>query len=526
MPLVLTGNGLGQVTGKPAVAFLELSDSAAGTADRMSVNYTGAASAGPTGYTPFSAQATVSATNVASAAVNDSGWIGVIKAATSFAVGNRLVAASIAAGTWTFTLQYGGSGTLGPTLKIGARLWQVSADLATKTAISAATQGVNVTAAGAYTITLSGLSAVTFSPSTPYLYLEFWVNVTTAGTNLSANTLSIDTISASIPAVTYAPSLAESISAASDSISRLASPVREISENLTAAVEVASRRVGYQRSLSEMIAAPSDSILRSVSWRRTLANVTPQYAMNTVIIQVNGVTPSAPNALRPDLQSLHPGALLEFFVLDLAPLGGDAHRFHAGTNELSQAVVWQGLTYDPWPVQATGFEINSQGQLPRPKIVVSNIFNLISQLLRDYNDLIGAKLVRKRTLLKYLDVVNFKNGINPTADASQFLPDEIWRVDRKAAENKVAVQFELISSLDLAGTLLPRRPIVSNLCLWQYRGPECGWVPGTLYDANGDVVTDPALDVCSKRLSNGCKPRFGATNPLPFGGFPGAGLIR
>ena len=33
---------------------------------------------------------------------------------------------------------------------------------------------------------------------------------------------------------------------------------------------------------------------------------------------------------------------------------------------------------------------------------------------------------------------------------------------------------------------------------------------------------NPADDVCGKRLSS-CKARFGATNSLPFGGFPGLG---
>ena len=39
------------------------------------------------------------------------------------------------------------------------------------------------------------------------------------------------------------------------------------------------------------------------------------------------------------------------------------------------------------------------------------------------------------------------------------------------------------------------------------------------------IVTDAAKDKCGGRLTS-CKLRFGANNPLPYGSFPAAGLIR
>lgn len=41
----------------------------------------------------------------------------------------------------------------------------------------------------------------------------------------------------------------------------------------------------------------------------------------------------------------------------------------------------------------------------------------------------------------------------------------------------------------------------------------------------GNPVSDPARDVCAG-LVRSCKKRFGETNPLPYGGFPAAGLLR
>lgn len=230
-----------------------------------------------------------------------------------------------------------------------------------------------------------------------------------------------------------------------------------------------------------------------------------------------------------DIQSLAPGALVELFELDATALGGEVVRFHAGTNALQQAVVWQGATYPPYPVQATGFEWNGQGTLPRPKLTVANVTGLITGLVLTYDDLLGAKVTRRRTLAQYLDAVNFPGGVNPSADPEQALPDEIWFINQKTQETKSAVAFELTASFDVAGVQLPKRQFVQNTCPWKYLGAECSWVrsptAGPFYDRNDHPVASAAQDVCGKRLSS-CKVRFGAHARLPYGGFPSAGIVN
>jgi lambda family phage minor tail protein L len=229
-----------------------------------------------------------------------------------------------------------------------------------------------------------------------------------------------------------------------------------------------------------------------------------------------------------DLASLDPGTLVELYVLDLSPVGGPQLFFHAGTNQLNLPVVWQGNTYQPYPIQTSGFEWHGSGQLPRPKLQVANVVGLITGYLLAYGDLAGVPVKRQRTLVKYLDVVNFPDSINPTADPSQQMPDEIWLIDRKSAENKIFVEFELAAGIDVAGVMLPRRQIVQNLCSWKYRSADCSWVPtptGPFFDRLDQVTTDAALDDCSL-LVTGCKCRFGATAALPYGGFPAAGLVK
>ena len=155
---------------------------------------------------------------------------------------------------------------------------------------------------------------------------------------------------------------------------------------------------------------------------------------------------------------------------------------------------------------------------------MSNIGSSITALLLQVNlitagnDLGGAKVVRIRTLKKYLDG---EAGADPHAK----FPDEIWYVDRKSNENRAVVEFELASKFDLVGVMLPRRQIIANVCQWVYRSGECGYTGSNYWNTQDQVVGTLAQDACGKRISS-CKLRFGETAELPFGSFPGAGLSK
>lgn len=207
------------------------------------------------------------------------------------------------------------------------------------------------------------------------------------------------------------------------------------------------------------------------------------------------------------------------FQLDMTNVNAGVVRFHAGTNELQQHVIWQGAEYVALPIEAEGFDINSKGALPRPKLRLANIDGLFSAAVRQSDDLIGCVLTRKRTFAKYLDAVNFPGGVNANADPGQYLIDDIWFIDQKVAENRYVVEWELASAFDLQGVMLPYRQIIQNSCPWKYRGGECGWTGGYV-DTNDNPTNTQSLDFCGKRLSS-CKARFGG-GTLPFGGFPGA----
>lgn len=231
-----------------------------------------------------------------------------------------------------------------------------------------------------------------------------------------------------------------------------------------------------------------------------------------------------PAQIAAEIQKLEPSALIELFVLDGTPIGAEKLFFHAGTNNLLQPITWQGQQYAPYPIAVDGFNVTANGQLPRPKLSVSNLSGIVSFLILQYNELLGAIVTRKRTHLKYLDAVNFPGGVNPTADPTAAYVDESYIVDRRAQENADFVQFELASPFDVNGVQLPRRQITPNVCPWVYRGTECGYT-GTAYFTAADAPAgDVSQDACGKRLTS-CQLRFPGQG-LPFGGFPGAGLIK
>lgn len=227
-----------------------------------------------------------------------------------------------------------------------------------------------------------------------------------------------------------------------------------------------------------------------------------------------------------DIQTLEPGTLVTLYELDATPLGGELYRFHPHAQ--SESIWWQGNEYSPWPIIAEGFEMTGQGQQPMPTLTVGNVDGFITALVIYFDDLVGSKLTRHRTLGRYLDAVNFAGG-NPEADPDEELPPDVWYIERKITEDNTAIKFELASALDFMNVQLPRGQIVANVCRWLsiggYRGPYCGYSGPPVATEADIITTDAARDKCGGRLGS-CKLRFGQTKPLPYGSFPAAGLIR
>ena len=241
----------------------------------------------------------------------------------------------------------------------------------------------------------------------------------------------------------------------------------------------------------------------------------------------NTVVWTAISSIYADLSALAPDAIIELFELhyDNTLHGStDILRWHAGSNaDVTGNITWNSNDYVRLPVQAEGFEYTNTGTLPRPTLSVANLDGAVTALLLGVNlttpgnDLTGAKVKRIRTLKKFLDGES-------AADPYATFPVEEWFIDRKATESRDVVSFELASKFDLSNKQLPNRQVVANICQWQYRSSECSYTGSNYFDVNNNSVGSLAQDACGKRLSS-CKKRFGENGELPFGSFPGAGLL-
>lgn len=240
-----------------------------------------------------------------------------------------------------------------------------------------------------------------------------------------------------------------------------------------------------------------------------------------------------------DIQKLEVDGKIELFELDLTEFGADYLRFHSYTQ--IGPIWWQGLEYSAHPLEATGFELTTEGTQPSPTLNVSNIMQqgdnlvigVISALCIRFDGLVGAKVTRRVTLKKYLDAQNFVEG-NPSADPTQHLPDSVWYIEQKTRETAETIEFKLASPLDLNGQQLPNRQILAGICNnlildrdcgGGYRGAYCAYTGTNMFDREGNPVSDPTLDKCGGRPTD-CKLRFGEYETINFSGFPSADTLR
>lgn len=154
--------------------------------------------------------------------------------------------------------------------------------------------------------------------------------------------------------------------------------------------------------------------------------------------------------------------------------------------------------YYPVPAQMDGIEHKSEGQFPQPSFTVANILRTTTgndsfQALLgsvSYEDLLGLKVIRRRTLQKYL--VGGSGDAQPPVE----LPRDIYYLDRIEDENPQSVTFTTVLPIDFTGVTLPKRNIIGNRCPWKYQGAGtdlnewdkvggCTWRTDSIVDVAG-----------------------------------------
>ena len=180
------------------------------------------------------------------------------------------------------------------------------------------------------------------------------------------------------------------------------------------------------------------------------------------------------DAVFSEIQKINPSAIIELFTLQLDnSLHGATtiYRFHSGSNlDANGEIVWAGNSYQRFPIEAEGFAYK-KGQLPRPKLVISNALGTMSAILLTVNqtttgnDLTGATFTRITTMARFIDAVNFPGNTNPlgTPDPTAEFKREIFLIDRKSTENRTVVEFELAAVTDMAGVRAPKRQCTRSI---------------------------------------------------------------
>jgi lambda family phage minor tail protein L len=184
------------------------------------------------------------------------------------------------------------------------------------------------------------------------------------------------------------------------------------------------------------------------------------------------------------------------------------------TNE-EQVITFGGTNYTSIPCEVEGFDFKSGGTLPTPIIRVSNVLNQWDSYLSTYGDLTGAVLKRLKVRHDYLDG-------QANADPTAISQTDIYYVSQlKRKISGLLIEWELSSYFDLEGVKTPKRQVICDVCIWTYRGSDCGYAGGPVATSADIPTSNSLLDDCSKSIT-GCKFRFGTNGPLSFSGFPGA----
>jgi len=169
------------------------------------------------------------------------------------------------------------------------------------------------------------------------------------------------------------------------------------------------------------------------------------------------------------------GEEVELFIVDCSGITGSGSDvfYLCSSADFSAPVKWKNLAgdalveYTPVPIKAEGFEAKSEGVLPRPKFSISNVemtsgamVGILFSLVYSNSDILGARLIRYRTLGKYLGDLSY-------ADAHY--PEDIYLFNQKLNHNYQYIEWELAPDFDVQGMKLPRRLILRDVCQLRYR---------------------------------------------------------
>lgn len=220
------------------------------------------------------------------------------------------------------------------------------------------------------------------------------------------------------------------------------------------------------------------------------------------------------------IESLEQDTKLELFILDQFNLRNPNEAFYFCNYS---GIIFEGIEYQGIGCESSGYDLIGQGSIPNPTIALSNVGNVVSNLIYKLISTPGYRLEGAR-VTRITTSKNFLDGQPNSGDSiKQNLPD-IYILNQMQELTYQAVKFSLGTAWDVEGELLPNR-IALRSCGSVYRSSTCSYLGSSMYTIDNKLTLDPEKDVCAKTLT-ACRRRFGSTAVLPFGGFVGLGLSR
>lgn len=165
-----------------------------------------------------------------------------------------------------------------------------------------------------------------------------------------------------------------------------------------------------------------------------MANITPsdyflqaleaQRAINT---HINEIEPTTPIFLYEiDLNEIRPATIT--YPNSEGPIRDGVLRIHNDFNifNINRGIIkWKGNYYFPFPIYGEQFDITSNGTIPSPKVKFSSQFlddeynsfyKYIRMQINELKDIVGSKVTRRKTFVRYLSPDNFEGNVNPFND--------------------------------------------------------------------------------------------------------------
>lgn len=165
-----------------------------------------------------------------------------------------------------------------------------------------------------------------------------------------------------------------------------------------------------------------------------MANITPsdyflqaleaQRGINTHIHEVQPTTPIFLYEI--DLNEIKPATIT--YPNSEGPIRDGVLRIHNDFNifNINRGIIkWRGNYYFPFPIYGEQFDITSNGTIPTPKVKFSSQFlddeynsfyKYIRMQINELKDIVGSKVTRRKTFVRYLHPENFEGNVNPFND--------------------------------------------------------------------------------------------------------------